>query len=140
MKRTLLLGSAWTASAAAAVGLGFLAVSLVNASASPATTPAAAGSFVTSDSPSSSSSASPSTSVSFTGEQATVAGTVYANCAGGTPVLAGAPAAGWAADDSQKPGEFEFESGTQKLEVRVTCDGQTPRFSVEGPRADDSSG
>src|SRR3954447_10889591 len=37
MKRTLTLGAVWTASAAAAVGLGFLAVSLVDASASPAT-------------------------------------------------------------------------------------------------------
>ena len=42
MQRTLALGALWTASAGAAVGLGFLAVSLVDASASPATSPVAA--------------------------------------------------------------------------------------------------
>ena len=43
MKRTLALGAAWTGSAVAAVGLGFLAVSLVGASASPGTVPVGLG-------------------------------------------------------------------------------------------------
>ena len=42
MNRSVALGAAWSASAIAAVGLGFLAVSLVDASASPGTAPVAA--------------------------------------------------------------------------------------------------
>jgi hypothetical protein len=71
---------------------------------------------------------------------ATVAGTVYANCIGGPPVLAGVPVGGWAVDDSDDAGEVEFRNGTQKLEVHVVCTGGSPQFSVEGPRADDSRG
>ena len=137
MNRTLLLGSAWAASAVAAVGLGFLAVSLVDASASPGVQPV---SSTASESADDSSSPSPSASPVPAGEQATVGGTAYANCAGGSPVLASAPAAGWWVDDSPKPGEIEFRNGTQKVEVHVTCVGGTPQFSVEGPRADDSGG
>ena len=120
MKRTIALGAAWTASAAAAVGLGFLAVSLVDASAAPATQTVAA---------------SPATS----GEHTTVGGTVFASCAGNTPSLAGAPATGWWVDDSAGPGEVEFENGSQKVEVRTACVGDVPQFWVEGPRADDAS-
>src|SRR5688572_12669231 len=111
MKRTLALGAAWTAAAGVAVGLGFLAVSLVDASASPGTQPVAATS-----SPSTASStaaASPSTTAtpgSTTGpsspapgaslERVTVGGTVLATCADGLPVLASAPSPGWWVDDS----------------------------------------
>jgi hypothetical protein len=80
--------------------------------------------------------ASPSPAAS--GEQVTVGGTAYASCDGGPPVLAGAPAPGWWVDDSSKPGEVEFKNGTQKVEVHVTCVNGSPRFPVEGPRADDS--
>jgi hypothetical protein len=68
-----------------------------------------------------------------------VAGTVFADCTSGSPVLAGAPAAGWWADDSNDPGEFEFESPTQKLEVHVSCVDGSPQFSDEGLRADDGT-
>src|SRR4051812_33307993 len=91
MQRTLALGVIWTASAAAAVGLGFLAVSLVDASASPGTTPVASSgttSSVTEAGPT-----TPAPATSATGEHATVAGTVFANCTGGTPGGAGGPAA-----------------------------------------------
>ncbi|MCW2701233.1 MAG: hypothetical protein JWQ45_2768 [Blastococcus sp.] len=136
MKRTLALAAAWLGSAAAAVGLGFLAVSLVDASASPVAT----GSSTTAD-PSgatSTSAADTSASPSATGETATAGGTVYANCTGGPPVLAGVPVAGWEVDDSADAGKVEFRSATQKVEVRVVCTGGSPQFSVEGPRADDS--
>src|SRR4029450_10432807 len=117
MKRTLLLGSAWTASAAAAVGLGFLAVSLVDAEASPGAQPVAvtASSSEADDTPSASTSAPPPVAVS--GAQAAGGGTAYPSCDPGVPVLASAPAAGWWVDDSAKPGEVEFENGTQKVEV-----------------------
>ena len=136
MKRTLLLGTAWTASAAAAVGLGFLAVSLVDASASPGTIPLAATS---SPSASAESTATPS-SQQPTAQKATEAGMVYASCDSGSPQLSGAPAAGWWVDDSAKPGEVEFNDGSRKLEVHVTCVDGSPVFAVEGPRADDSGG
>jgi hypothetical protein len=134
MNRSVALGAAWSASALAAVGLGFLAVSLVDASASPGTSPAAATSTA------STTPGAPSTASLplVTGEYATVAGTVYADCSSGFPVLAGAPAAGWWADDSNDPGEFEFESAAQKLEVHVSCVNGGPQFSDEGLRADDS--
>ena len=135
MKRTLVLGTAWTASAVAAVGLGFLAVSLVDADASPGTVPLAA----TGTSASATSSAAPAPS-GVAGEQATAGGTVFASCDSGTPVLASAPAAGWWIDDSPSAGEVEFRDGSQKVEVRVLCSGGVPTFSVEGPRADDRSG
>jgi hypothetical protein len=136
MKRTLLLGTAWTASAAAAVGLGFLATSLVGASASPGTVPA--GAAATGPDDTATASSAPITTPS--GTQATVAGIVSASCESGSPQLSGAPAAGWWLDDSQDPGEVQFENGTQKLEVHVACIDGSPRFSVEGPRADDSGG
>jgi hypothetical protein len=134
MKRTLLLGTAWTASAAAAVGLGFLAVSFVDASASPGTVPLAATSSPTA---STEPSVAPS-SLQPTAQQATEAGMVYASCDRGAPEVAGAPAGGWWVDNSDQPGEVEFEDGTRKLEVHVTCVDGSPVFSVEGPRAEDS--
>jgi hypothetical protein len=141
MRRPVLLGAAWTASAAAAVGLGFLAVSLVDASASPGTSPVAATSS-TDDSatatPTGESPPSDAPASSATGEYPTVGGTVYANCTGGQPVLAGVPAAGWWVDDSDDPGEVEFKNDTQKVEVHVTCGAAGPQFFLEGPRADDS--
>jgi hypothetical protein len=133
MKRTIALGAAWTASAAAAVGLGFLAVSLVDASAAPATQTVAA-------SPAASTGSSPTAAApaATSGERTTVGGTVFASCAGGIASLAGAPATGWWVDDSAGPGEVEFENGSQKVEVRTVCVGDVPQFSVEGPRADGS--
>ena len=104
MQRTLVLGAAWLGSAAAGVGLGFLAVD-TGAGVSPAD------------------------------EMATAGGTVYASCAGGTPDLASAPAAGWSVDDSSDPGKVEFRSGTQQVEVRVTCVAGAPQFAVEGGTA-----
>jgi hypothetical protein len=140
MKRTLVLGSVWTASAAAAVGLGFLAISLVDAEASPATVPLAASS--TSAAPSDDAPRPVSTTAPppVQAEQGTVGGFVYASCEGGVPVLASAPAPGWWNDDSAQPGAVEFENGTQKVEVHVACTDAGPSFSVEGPRADDGSG
>ncbi len=151
MKRTLTLGAAWTAAAAVAVGLGFLAVSLVDASASPGAQPIAATSAPSSSSSSSSpSSTSPGATPGTTSgpsaavpgptlEQVTVGGTVLAGCSDGRPVLAGAPSPGWWVDDSSDRDEVEFEDGTTKVEVEVSCAGGTPLFSVEGPRADDDS-
>jgi hypothetical protein len=135
MKRTIALGAAWTASAAAAVGLGFLAVSLVDASAAPGTRPVAASTTASSGSSSTTAAAPGATS----GEHTTVGGTVFASCAGNTPSLAGAPATGWWVDDSAAPGQVEFRNGTQKVEVHTVCIGDVPQFSVEGPRADDAS-
>jgi hypothetical protein len=140
MKRTLLLGSAWTASAAAAVGLGFLAISLVDASASPGGQTLAA-SVTTESSGGSPSSSSPTDSpVATAGQQVTEGGTVYGSCDGGVPVLASAPAAGWWLDDSSSVGQVEFQNDTLKIEVHVTCVGGVAQFSVEGPRGDDSHG
>jgi hypothetical protein len=139
VNRTLLLGAAWIASAAGAVGLGFLAVSLVDASASPSFQGASSSAAETG----SGSSASSTTAAAVpSGEQSTVGGTVFASCAGGSavPVLSGAPAPGWWADDSQQPGQFEFKSSTQSIEVRATCVGGAPQFSVEGPRTESGGG
>src|SRR5688500_6893331 len=134
MNRSVALGAAWSASAIGAVGLGFLAVSLVDASASPGTSPVAATSTASTTPGAPSSTSAPLT----TGDYITVAGTVFADCSSGSPALAGAPAAGWWADDSNNPGEFEFKSATQKLEVHVSCVDGSPQFSDEGLRADDS--
>jgi hypothetical protein len=139
MKRILLLGTAWTASAAAAVGLGFLAISFVDAGASPGTLPAAATSSSSgTDGTTSASPTPPPGGVSA--EQATLGGTAYASCDGGAPVVASAPSPGWWVDDSSEPGQVEFKNGTQTVEVRVVCTDAGPTFSVEGPRADDASG
>ena len=136
MNRSVALGAAWSASAIAAVGLGFLAVSLVDASASPGTSPAAATSTASTTPGAPSTSAIPIA----TGDYITVAGTVFADCSSGSPALAGAPAAGWWADDSNNPGEFEFKSASQKLEVHVSCGNGSPHFFDDGLRADDNGG
>ncbi|MGY1632399.1 hypothetical protein ACI784_11905 [Geodermatophilus sp. SYSU D01186] len=136
MTRTRASRALWTASAAAAVGLGVLAASVGGADASPAPQPASATA-----SPSSSSSAGAPASAPAdpsAGEQVTVAGVVSATCDGGGVALSGTPAAGWWLDDSQDPGQVEFENATQELEVHVACADGTPQFFVEGPRADDS--
>ncbi|MCW2740009.1 MAG: hypothetical protein JWR45_431 [Blastococcus sp.] len=145
MKRSIALGAAWTASAAAAVGLGFLAVSLVGASASPAR-PVAATTSATATATASGAPVAPSAK----GEFATTGGTVLADCTTGSPVLAGVPAAGWSVDDSNDAGRMEFRGGGQKVEVDVACVGGTPVFSLDAssssaaPAAtsagDDSSG
>jgi hypothetical protein len=123
-------------SAGAAVGLGYLAVSLVDASASPGTSPTGASTSV----PTATSTAVPTPPVSSLGkaQYVTVAGTVLADCTSGVPMTAGVPAAGWWVDDSADPGQVEFESDRQKLEVEVSCapDG-APAFSDEGLRGDD---
>src|SRR3954471_18839660 len=136
MKRTLLLGSAWTASAAAAVALGFLAISLVDASASDGGQVLPAAATTTADD-------SPSTATPApvaAGQQVTDGDTVYGSCDGGLPVVASAPAAGWWLDDSSDPGVVEFQNGTLEVEVRVTCVDGIAQFSVEGPRTGDNGG
>jgi hypothetical protein len=131
MKRTIALGAAWTVSAAAAVGLGFLAVSLVDASASPGAQPVAATS--TSSTATAPVTGAP-TSPAATAEYATDGGTVFADCRSGSPVLAGVPAAGWFVDDSAEVGKTEFTGGGREVEVRVVCIDGVPVF-----RVDDSS-
>ena len=130
VKRGLVLGAAWTASAAAAVGLGFLAVSLVGASASPGPV---AGTSTPTTTPTSG-------SVAPSGEMTTAGGTVYASCDGAVAALASAPAPGWWVDDSSDQGQVEFRNGTQKVEIRAVCVDGGPQFTVEGPRADDRGG
>jgi hypothetical protein len=151
VKRSVAFGALWTASAAAAVGLGLLAVSLVDAGGSAgtqlvaATGSPSAPSTGTSPAPSTGPSTAPTDSPApapapapapVTAEQATVAGTVYASCDAGGLSLVSAPAAGWWLDDSPDPGEAEFENGNQKVEVTVTCADGGPQFFVEGPRDD----
>jgi hypothetical protein len=138
MKRTLLLGSAWTASAAAAVGLGFLAISLVDASASDGGRVLPASATTTADGSSSTATSAPAAAAD--GQQVTAGGTVYGSCNSGVPAVASAPAAGWWLDDSSDAGTVEFRNGTLKVEVRVTCVNGVAQFSVEGPRADNSGG
>ncbi|SFE73769.1 hypothetical protein [Blastococcus tunisiensis] len=131
MKRTIALGAAWTASAAAAVGLGFLAVSLVDASASPGTTPAAATTSPSTGSPTTAPSSGSPVGPSATGQYVSAGGTVFADCATGSPVLAGVPSAGWYVDDSNDPGEMEFKSGGSEVEVHVTCVDGGPVFALD---------
>ena len=130
MKRTIALGAAWTASAAAAVGLGFLAVSLVDASADPGTSPVAATTTAAGASPSATPTVPPS-ATSAADQYLTRGGTVYADCARGAPVLAGVPASGWSVDDSPKPGEVEFGNGSQQVEVHVDCVDGSPSFLLD---------
>ncbi len=151
MNRTVAFGALWTASAAAAVGLGLLAVSFVDAgtpldtqlasatdgqqsgSATP-TTPTTPSATTGSSTPAPAPAPAPTSD-----EQVTVAGTVYASCDAGGLSLVSAPAAGWWLDDSQDPGEVEFENGSQKLELKIYCFDGRPQFFVEWPR-DDSGG
>jgi hypothetical protein len=147
MKRTVALGAAWTASAAAAVGLGFLAVSLVDASASPGPTIAETGtssSAAASSSTSSPSTSSPSTPVapaapSAAGQYETPGGTVFADCATGAPVLAGVPAAGWWVDPTDDLGKMEFENDDDDIDVYVSCVDGTPRFALDDSASSSSA-
>jgi hypothetical protein len=130
--------AAWLFATGLAVGLGFLAVSLVSASPSSAALQATA---TTSDHPSgddttTSSPAGPTSSGGGTVRQVTVGGTVLATCAGTVPRLAGAPATGWRIDDSAQAGRVEFRSGTQSVEVRADCSTGSPVLAVDGPRSD----
>lgn len=133
MRRPALLGAAWLGAAAAAVGLGFLAVSFVGASASPdASFLAAGGSVGTSSAGSPATSSAPPAAT--TARQVTPGGTVVADCSRGTAALAGAPAAGWWTDDPADRDSVEFTNGSQKIEVKATCPNGSPSFVVEGPK------
>ncbi len=152
MKRTVALGALWTASAAAAVGLGFLAVSFVDAGASPGARPAAATETAPATPPAtppstvddgSPTSPAPSPEAPVpapaSGEYVTAGGTIYASCDAGFLAVAAAPAAGWWLDDQDDHGEVEFESSTQKVEVHVVCTDGSPVFRDEGVRADENT-
>jgi len=130
VKPTFVLVAVWLAAAAAAVGVGFLAVSLVDASAAPPAQTALAAR------PTEAETSSPATAPS--GEQPTPGGTVYASCVGGAARLAGAPASGWTAEQSAD--HVEFRDGTSKIEVRADCSTGSPQFAVEDPPADGSGG
>src|SRR3712207_985271 len=143
MTRTVALAALWTASAASAVGLGFLAVSLVDAEASPGTRPVAAiesGTAAPSTSDDTLPAPAPQSGAAApaSGEYATVGGTVFASCDGGILQVAAAPATGWWLDDQDQHGEVEFESATQKVEVHVACTDGVPTFRDEGLRADEN--
>ena len=120
MKRPFALVAVWVVAAAAAVGVGFLAVSLINASAFPQPGLPALSSATEAADPSAASAA---------GEQSTPGGTVYATCTGGTAELAGAPAAGWTVEKSSD--HVEFRNGSAKIEVRADCSTGSPQFVVE---------
>jgi hypothetical protein len=143
MKRAVASSTLWTVSAAAAVGLGFLAVSLVDADASPVPQPIAATEPVTAaPSPSSSDSgvvAAPTPTslppAAAPGEYTTVGGTVFASCDGGLLQVAAAPAAGWWVDDQDQHGEVEFEGTAGEVEVHVACADGAPAFRDEGVRS-----
>src|SRR4051794_41520427 len=111
MRRALLLGTVWTASAATSIGLGFLAVSLVGASASSGTLPVAA-----TGSTSAGSSAGPApvaaASPVAAAQQATAGGTVFADCGGGPPGLARVAGGGGSAGESHDPGKEGGRDGT----------------------------
>ena len=140
VRRPVLLGAAWTASAAAAVGLGFLAVSLVDASASPGTNPVAATTSASTGSSASSATVTAAPApVASSGEYVTAGGTVFASCVDGLASLAGAPAPGWWVDDSSDPGEFEFENDDDKVEVHVACVGGAPQFALDDSSSRSSS-
>ncbi|MGR6965588.1 hypothetical protein ACU610_14090 [Geodermatophilus sp. URMC 61] len=144
MKRTVAFGALWTASAASAVGLGFLAVSLVDAGASTvadpvsATRASSAAPSASEDVPLPASAPEPPVAAPASGEHATVGGTVFASCDGGVLQVAAAPAVGWWLDDQDQHGEVEFESATQKVELHVVCVDGAPVFRDEGVRADDN--
>jgi hypothetical protein len=133
MKRTIALGVAWTASAAAAVGLGFLAVSFVDASASPGVDQVAASATPSTASAAPAGSDAPGGRATTgqppaTGEHVTEGGTVYADCTTGSPVVAAVPAAGWRVDPTDDPGKVEFDRAAQEVEIRVSCLDGTPSF------------
>ena len=143
MKQTIAFGALWATSAASAVGLGFLAVSLVDAGAATvadpvsATASSSAAPSASEDVPPPASAPRPPVAAPVSGEHATVGGTVFASCDGEVLRVAAAPAAGWWLDDQDQHGEVEFESATRKAEVHVGCADGAPVFHDEGVRADD---
>ena len=122
MKRPLALVAVWVVAAAAAVGVGFLAVSLIDASAATPSQPGLPAVSGTTEA------ADPSVPAAA-GEQSTPGGTVYATCVDGTAQLAGAPAAGWTVEKSAD--QVEFRNGSAKIEVRADCSTGSPQFVVE---------
>ena len=122
MKRPFALVAVWVVAAAAAVGVGFLAVSLIDASAATPSQPGLPAVSGTTEA------ADPSVPAAA-GEQSTPGGTVYATCVDGTAQLAGAPAAGWTVEKSAD--QVEFRNGSAKIEVHADCSTGSPQFVVE---------
>jgi hypothetical protein len=121
MKRPFALVAVWVVAAAAAVGVGFLAVSLIDASAGTPSQPGLPAVSSTTEA------ADPSVPAAA-GEQSTPGGTVYATCVDGAAQLAGAPAAGWTVEKSAD--QVEFRNGSAKIEVRADCSTGSPPYVV----------
>ncbi len=144
MERNVVLSTAWVGSALGAVGLGFVALSLLDGGPTPvveqsaSTGAAETGAAGTSSSaPATTTSAAPGATgaTTLTGEQATAAGTVFGSCTAGQLTLGSAPMAGWQVDDSPDPGSVELRSGERKVEVHAVCGPTGPTFVVEDSTA-----
>jgi len=154
--RRVVLVALWAVFAAAAVGVGFGAAGLVGdpftdvGTSTAAGTPSPAGSAGT---PSPTGSASPSRSATsspretgsdgVTRSVTTRGGLVSGSCRDGLVRLSVSPYVGWEVDDldagarDEARAKFErVDDGDGKVEVRATCGGETPTFTVHN----DSSG
>jgi len=150
----------WAVFAVAAVGVGFGAAGLVGdpftdgdlsttaSSDSPSPsgsvgTPTPTGSSSPPATSSPTSSASTSSGTAVTRSVITRGGQVSGTCRDGLVRLSAAPEIGWEVDDldsgarDEARARFErIDDGDGRVEVRATCDGGTPAFTVR----DDSSG
>lgn len=154
MDRRLALVALWAAFAAAAVGVGFGAAGLVGDPFS-ASAPTVSGSATASPSPSGSSSPPRATTPqpsrtggAGSGDSAvtrtlqTRGGLASATCRSGSVRLSASPAVGWEIKDLDPGPDQEVrvrfepsEDDNGQVEVRVSCRGGVPRFSLEDDRS-----
>ena len=158
MDRRVVLVALWAVFAAAAVGVGFGAAGLVGdpftdgdvgtttSAGGPSPTGSVGTPTPTGSSPTATSSTGPSGGpggTPVTRSQTTRGGLVTGTCQDGLVRLSAAPEIGWEVDDldagARDGARARFErvdDGDGKVEVRATCSGGTPTFTVR----DDSSG
>ncbi len=145
----MLLSTAWVGSALGAVGLGFVALSLLDGGATPVVEQSASTEAMETGAGATSSSAAATTTApaapapgagTLTGEQSTPAGTVFGSCTGGQLTLGSAPAVGWQVDDSPDPGSVELRAGERRVEVHAVCGPAGPTFVVQDSAARATSG
>jgi hypothetical protein len=136
---TLTLGASWSAVQVvrSAVAPDDLAVSGTDTLPVPTETTSAAASPTT-PSPTATPTATPA---GRTASKSGTGGTVVVSCVDGVPQLVRRiPRQGFAVEVDDSPGEVKFSSDGHRTEIKATCVGGQPRFTVEEDDRDDDDG
>jgi hypothetical protein len=130
--------AAWVVAATLTLGASWSAVQVVRSAVAPEDLAVSSADTLPVPAETSSSAASPTTPsrsaipAGRTGSKSGTGGTVVARCVDGIPQLVRRiPRQGFAVDVDDSPGEVRFSSDSHRTEIKATCAGGQPQFTVE---------